>query len=349
MAYTLIEGFDYYGSQSDLTATPQWPVLPNNTAITFVPGFFNHGRAMAIPNTASSAWSIICEPASAASEVFIAFDVLLEALPTTNPSQLLACREGSSFHTNIAITTSGAIRMRRATTQLGTDSTFTFALNTRYRFELRTVIADSGGLIEVRIDGTSVASVSNVDTRDGGTSGVVSRVELRGMIQSSSAGNTIFDNLTVNDTTGAAPTSWPGARRIETIFPNGDDSVQWTPSQGSLNYDLINDATPDLLTWVQSNTANQVDRYDLQDLSGTPTAIDAVQLVTRAGRSDTGARTMRGFIRSGTTTANGATFTPVATPSGQYVRDTWHTDPDTNAAWTAAGVNALKAGVEVVS
>jgi hypothetical protein len=125
--------------------------------------------------------------------------------------------------------------------------------------------------------------------------------------------------------------------------------VQWTPSQGSLNYDLINDATPDLLTWVQSNTANQVDRYDLQDLSGTPTAIDAVQLVTRAGRSDNGARTMRGFIRSGTTTANGATFTPVATPSGQYVRDTWHTDPDTNAAWTAAGVNALKAGVEVVS
>jgi hypothetical protein len=348
MAYILIEGFDCYGSQTDMAASPQWPSLPGSNVITLVPGFYNHGRAISVPN-ASTAWTLFCEPTSAVSEVFIAFDLLLEALPTSTLSTLVACREGSSFHTNINITSTGAIRMRRSTTQLGTDSTFTFALNTRYRFEMRTVIADSGGLIDVRIDGTSVASVSNVDTRDGGTSGVSSRVELRSMTHSSGIGNTIFDNLTVNDTSGAAPTSWPGARRIETIFPNSDDSVQWTPSQGSLNYDLIKDATPDLLTWVQSNTAGQVDRYNLQDLSGTPTTIDAVQLVTRAGRSDTGARTMRGFIRSGTTTANGATFTPAATPSGQYVRDTWHTNPDTNAAWTAAGVDALKAGVEVVS
>jgi hypothetical protein len=347
MAYILIEGFDYYGSQSDIAASPQWPVLPVQNTITFVPGFYSHGRAVSIPN-GSSNFGMTAELSSTASELFLAFDVLFEALPTTTPSRFVTCMEGTTTHANLALTTSGAIRMRRDTTQLGSDSTFTFALNVRYRVEMRTVIADTGGLIDVRVDGTSVASVSNVDTRNGG-SGVANRIEIWGMIQSSNIGRTIYDNLTVNNTTGAAPTSWPGARRIETIFPNGDDSVQWTPSQGSLNYDLIKDATPDLLTWVQSNTVGQVDRYDLQDLSGTPTTIDAVQLVTRAGRSDTGARTMRGFIRSGTTKANGATFTPVATPSGQYVRDTWHTDPDTSAAWDAAGVDALKAGVEVVS
>jgi hypothetical protein len=347
MAYILIEGFDYYNSQSDIAASPQWPVLPTPNSITIVPGFYNHGRAVSIPN-ASANVGMSAALSSSASEVFIAFDVLFEALPTTTPSRLVACMEGTITHANIALTTTGAIRMRRDATQLGSDSTFTFALNVRYRVEMRTVIADTGGLIDVRVDGTSVASVSNVDTRNAG-SGIVDRVQILGMTHASNLGATIFDNLTVNNTTGAAPTSWPGARRIETIFPNGDDSVQWTPSQGSLNYDLVNDATPDLLTWVQSNTVGQVDRYDLQDLSGTPTAIDAVQLVTRAGRSDTGARTMRGFIRSGTTTANGATFTPVATPSGQYVRDTWHADPDTSAAWDAAGVNALQAGVEVVT
>jgi hypothetical protein len=346
MAYTLIEGFDYYGSQSDMSASPQWPTLASS--IQLVPGFFNHGRALSIPN-AASANSVICEASSASTEVFIAFDVLLEALPTTNPSLLAGCLEDSTSHSNIAVTTGGAIRMRRATTQLGSDSTFTFALNSRYRVEVRFVIADSGGLIDVRVDGTSVVSVTNVDTRNGGASGAINRVELRGLIHSSSVGATVFDNLTVNNTSGSAPTSWPGLRRIETIFPNSDEVAQWTPSQGGLNYELVNDATPDLLTWVQSNTSGQVDRYGLANLSGTPTAIDAVQLVTRAGRSDSGARTMRGLIRSGTTTSNGATFTPAATPNGQYYRDTWHDDPNTSAAWTAAAVDALEAGIEVVS
>jgi len=347
MAYTLIEGFDYYAKQSDLAVSAQWPVMPSADVITFVPGFYNHGRAMAIANAASN-WSVLCEPSSANSEVYIAFDLLLEALPTTTPSRLVACRESTLTHANIAVTSTGAIRMRRATTQLGSDSTFTFNINTRYRVEMRAVIADTGGLIEVRVDGTVVASVSNVDTRDGG-SGLASRIELCGMIHSSGFGNTIYDNLTVNNTSGDAPTSWPGARRIETLFPSSDDLVQWTTSEGSLHYDLVNDPTPDLLTYVQSNTSGQVDRFGLSDLSGTPTSIDAVQLVTRAARSDPGARTMRGFIRSGTTTANGATVSPVANASGQYLRDTWHTDPNTGAAWTASAVNALLAGVEVVS
>jgi len=349
MAYTLIEGFDVYGVQEDMGASPQWPVLPGTSRIvTLVPGFYNHGRAISVPN-ASTAWALVCEPSSAASEVFIAFDVLFEALPTTTSSTLVACREGAQFHSTIALTTTGAIRMRRASTQLGSDSTFTFALNTRYRVEVRTVIADAGGLIDVRVDGTSVVSVSGVDTRDAGAAGVASRIELRSMIHSSGFGNTIFDNLTVNNTTGTAPTSWPGARRIETLFPTSDVAAQWTPSTGGLNYDLVNDATPDLLTFVQSNTAGHADRYGLAHLSGTPTAIDAVQLVYRAARSDNGSRTMRGLIRSGTTTANGGTVTPPATPIGQYYRDTWHADPDTSAAWDAAGVNALQAGVEVVT
>ena len=349
MAYTLIEGFDYYGSQDDLQSESlRWPVLPAAGSLSFVPGFFNHGRALRIAN-ATSAQAILCEPTAAGSEVFVAFDLLLEALPTTNPSLLVACREGAQTHTNIAITTGGAIRMRRATVQLGSDSAFTFALNTRYRVEIRTIIADAGGLIDVRVDGVSVASVSGVDTRDGGAAGVASRIELRGMIQSSGLGATIFDNLTVNNTSGNAPTSWPGARRIETLFPNSDASVQWTPSTGGLNYDLVNDETPDLLTWVQSVTAGHVDRYGLADLSGTPTTIDAVELIYRAARSDAGARTMRGFLRSGASTANGGTVTPPATPSGQYFRQQVDLDPDTAAAWTASGINALQAGVEVVT
>ena len=347
MAYTLIEGFDTYGTPADMQADPTlWPTPPTTSNAAIVPGFFGSGRALQLGN-ATSLQSIFCEPRAADSELFIAFDLMLTQRPTSL-SRLVACREGTLTHSNIAVTTAGAIRMRRGTTQLGTDSTFTFATNTRYRIEMRTVIADTGGLIEVRVDGVSVASVTGVDTRDGST-GVAASIELASMIHSSGLGFTIFDNLTVNNTAGDAPTSWPGAKRIETIFPDSDASVQWTPSTGGLNYELVNDATPNLLTWVQSATVGHIDRYGLANLSGTPTSIDAVELVYRASRSDAGTRTMRGFVRSGTTTSNGATVTPPNVPSGQYYRHQVNRDPDTSASWTPAAINALEAGVEVMS
>ena len=89
------------------------------------------------------------------------------------------------------------------------------------------------------------------------------------------------------------------------------------------------------------------DRYAYADLAGTPAAIMAVQVATVARKDDAGSRSLRALIRSGATTANGATR--VLGTSYALYDDRFETDPATGAAWTKAGVDALEAGVEVVA
>ena len=56
---------------------------------------------------------------------------------------------------------------------------------------------------------------------------------------------------------------------------------------------------------------------------------------------------MRCKVKSGAATADG---TPHAlTASYVYYRDIFETDPDTAAAWTSAGVDAVQIGPEVVT
>ncbi len=73
----------------------------------------------------------------------------------------------------------------------------------------------------------------------------------------------------------------------------------------------------------------------------------AVQVATAARKDDAGSRSLRALIRSGATTANGATR--VLGTSYALYDDRFETDPATGTAWTKAGVDALEAGVEVTA
>ena len=73
----------------------------------------------------------------------------------------------------------------------------------------------------------------------------------------------------------------------------------------------------------------------------------AVQLATVARKDDAGSRSLRAVLKSGATTANGATR--VLGTSYALYDDRFEVDPATGAAWTKVGVDALEAGVEVVA
>ena len=91
-----------------------------------------------------------------------------------------------------------------------------------------------------------------------------------------------------------------------------------------------------------SGTVGHEDLYAYQDLTGTPAAIMAVQLATVARKDDAGSRSLRAVLKSGATTANGATR--VLGTSYALYDDRFEVDPATGAAWTKAGVDALEAG-----
>ena len=66
-----------------------------------------------------------------------------------------------------------------------------------------------------------------------------------------------------------------------------------------------------------------------------------------ARKDDAATREVRSKVKSGTTSADGATHAMAA--SYQYFRGIHATDPDTAAAWTSGGVNGLQIGPEVVT
>lgn len=102
-------------------------------------------------------------------------------------------------------------------------------------------------------------------------------------------------------------------------------------------------------SYNQSSTVSQEDLFTISDLSVTPTAIYAVKVSILAQRSDAGARTGNIRVKSGGTTANGSNsgFTPPTTMN--WIGSLYFVDPNTSAAWTASGINAMTAGYQVAS
>jgi hypothetical protein len=98
-------------------------------------------------------------------------------------------------------------------------------------------------------------------------------------------------------------------------------------------------------TYNFSGTLNQEDLYEVANMPVTPAAIIGVVSKVYIKKSDAGTRQGMLRTRSGATDANGVD-TAVST-TYTYLSRVDATDPATAAAWTLAGVNALKIGQKV--
>lgn len=97
-------------------------------------------------------------------------------------------------------------------------------------------------------------------------------------------------------------------------------------------------------------TASNVGDYDLYDVESYPPAsanIKAVNQIVWAKKTDATVRTMNLTTKSGATTTDSSAVT-LATSYAGYSR-LYETDPNTAAAWTVSGVNALQIGQKVAS
>lgn len=226
---------------------------------------------------------------------------------------------------------------------LGTTASAVITASAWCYIEVMTTIDDSTGSMQVRVDGTQVLNITGADTKQG-TTAQASRVRFYG----TGNGSDRYDDLYILDTAGSANNALLGDSRVLTCRAASDASVQWSRSTGSTNYTLVDDDTVSTSDYVHTTTAGHVDRYGLVDLTYTPTSVHGVALNFGYQKVDAGARTIRGFIKSGSTTSNDSTVSP--TLNTEAVRwALWEQDPNTAAAWTASGVNALEAGVEVVT
>lgn len=255
---------------------------------------------------------------------------------------------GTTTHLSIMRTVSGIIDVRRGTAGSGTSivkGTTIIPLATWNYIEVQATIADSGGTIKVRLNGSATNEIDFTgDTKNAGTSTNIDQV----VLQTSGSGSTArFDDIYVLNSTGSSNTTFLGDIRIHALSPNNNGTYsQLTGSDGNQvdNYQLVDEKPFSTTDYVGSPTVGQRDTYALVDLPAI-SQIFGLQNNFVGAKSDasTGNAKSALLINStlyyGTTRALGTSYVAYS--------DIYDTNPNTATAWTSTVVNGMEAGIEV--
>ena len=355
MALLFLDGCDLHASHNDLLR--RWTSATSSTQIDVATtgGRFG-GGAIRIRTTSAEESLSKNLTAPFPATVILGAAFLLEPESTSSTAgedEILQLLDGAAT-VHVTLTWSSQDQLLRVYrgTQTGSllaTSSQSLAPLTWAFVEMKATVADSSGLVEVRLDGTQVLSFTG-DTRNVGTAEIATVRFSNHYISSGNRHQLRFDDVYLCDASGSRNNDFLGDVRVVTLRPNADTAqADFTPSAGSTHYSLVAEAPDDDgdATYVESGTVGHKDLYGYQDLIGTPAAIMAVQLATVARKDDAGSRSLRGVLKSGTTTANGATR--VLGSSYALYDDRFEVDPATGTAWTKGGIDALEAGVEVVA
>ena len=203
----------------------------------------------------------------------------------------------------------------------------------------RVIVVQNGDYSNPLVDFTG-------DTKNGGT-GVIDNFNItQGTAQAS-----VWDDIAINDTSGAVNNSWcgDGYGKLLPLNDNGDVSqLVGSDADSTDNYLLVNDVPYDTPTYVESDTP---DEYDLYNVTAPALAANEVVNSVRIGAVGMNDVEGEGGIKVGIKTAaedwSGAT---VMLTSATYIaaQGFYSADPADSAAWSEAKLNTLQVGVKVV-
>lgn len=260
---------------------------------------------------------------------------------------IFKCRTSSSstwFHLEVSIS-SRDILVRRNNGN-NSDPIISNVLEPRQwnLIELKTKIHDTTGYWYIYVNGILVGSNIDVDTL---YLGPFNRFRFGLSDRYASYGDAYLLDLT-----GAQNNNVLGSFHIQGTFPdaNGANS-DWTPSANVDHYTLVNEAPPDEADYVESNTADEQDLYNYEDLTGTWDEIFGIQMNTRLFLDSAGSETAS-IICDSNGTEDSANFTVDSTTIGNAGELAFQRiielDPDTSNAWDTAGIDAAQFGIKFI-
>lgn len=275
-------------------------------------------------------------------DVIVGVAYNLDAASADPVQTILSFLEGTTEHINLRITNTNVLRLYRGTTQIGSDGP-TISLDTWMYLEIRSIIHNTTGVAELRINEQAPSIVFSGDTQNGG-SGVIDGVRL-GVPSGIGPGTFYYDDFYVLDRTVGS--DYLGDVRVDSYDVDGaGDDADFTPLSGS-NYENVDDDTPDSdTTYNESATIGAKDTFTLQDTSNQGASVYGVAHIMTVRKTDAGGRTIRGVLKSGSTTTNQITRSPNTTYETFFQHNE---DVPGGTGWTESNVNSLKAGYEIVS
>lgn len=333
MAYELFcESFDTWTGSN----TARWALSADVTVDSGTGRRSTNALKISSANAARTADSFTF-PASTHIVVGFAF----RRTPATGSTifQDIVFRNSTNTLTSLRIDTDGILRITLGSTTYA--STNAISNGAWYYVEIGVVIGNSGSF-EVRVNGTSTGwiNLSGVDTQP---STITSVNNVRLSVTGSNAlsnGSAWIDDFRI---TYGDELKWLGDIRVDALVLTGNSTPQdWTPDTGNA-WERLNNTSAGYITGM---TLDDESLFTLADYTPATTAIHGVQVCAYARKTDAGSRSMAIEIKSDTTTDVGDTIA-LGDTTTEY-RQVWLTDPDTAAAWTDGGLDALEIGVKVM-
>jgi hypothetical protein len=334
MALIFMDGFDHYAT-ADMAK--KWSAVVGNTIAT------TQGRrgGGALNGGASASNYLSKTLPGNFSTLIVGFAFNPSGSYPSSSSKVLEFLDAGTNQCSLLVNLDGTLLVNRLGTTIG-STTAAIPLSGFSYIEIKITFHNTAGTVDLRLNGTSVLSLTGLNTRN--TANAFANSVRLGQYGSSQS-NSYFDDFYICDTSGTLNNNFLGDVRIDTLFPNADGSnSQFTPSTGTAHFACVDETLPLTSDFVSASTIGFKDSYALTDLTGAATVL-AVQVSNLAYKDDAGFRQGANLIRSGSTEAQGATVTLSTTTL--YTVSVHETDPATSAAWTQTAVNAMEAGVIV--
>ena len=348
MALLWMDGFDWLtdgtnGVNSDAALTRRYTGgdvnMTAGTDGTAVTGF-GGGTAIEFAETSH----LIQTPAVASStSVIMGFAYKQVGNPTTQ--RIAAFREGATSHLGLEVTSVGSIVVKRGTTDL-TELGLLIVQDVWYYIELKGTMHDTTGSWELRLNGVSIGSDTNVDTQAGGT-GVIDNMILRG--GSASTSRTIYDDWYFADTSGSDNNDFLGVIKVKSMHPDTDGDLEdWTTSTGTDSTALIDELSPadDDTTYIESSTTADTTLANYASVPSGTASIKGIVISTHARTTDATNFDLINTVKQGGTEYPQSAQT-ISNQTYAHYDNIIENDPNTTTAWTESGLNSVQTGVEV--
>jgi len=342
MSLLFMDSFDHYTGDPGISGVGKWGGGSGATSTNV--SQFRTGTSSLRVGIGTTITKVL--PASGGCVVGFA---MFGAIAFTASNDIVQVMEGSVVHVALAMTTGGLITLKRGATIIATGTTV-LALNSWNYIELKTVIHDTIGTYEVRINGVVEAALTatGADTRNVGTTGQWDRVSIGA---GTAANNTYIDDFYLCDTSGSIRNDFLGMVKVECLLPQTDAAAVGsnqglTPSTGTDHGALVDENPPNTTDYNGSATVGVLDTYNYPNMTLSGSVL-GVQTNLYAAKSDAGARTIARVIRPSIADYPGTAVSPGTTFS--YHSEIRETNPDTLGDWTVAAINATQFGMKVIS
>lgn len=218
------------------------------------------------------------------------------------------------------------------------DSPVVIANSWRH-METKCTFSTTVGAIAVRIEGVSVLNVTGINTM-GATTGTCENVCLAYLGTNQNSPYMHVKDFIIWDSSGTSNNDWIGTCKVYKIIPDGDVSLNWTPSTGTTGWNLINEATPDDDTsyisaaWPAPSPA----QFTMTNLPDDVSVVKGVMAIHRSKKTDGGDGSAQITLVEGINSANGAD--KAITTAYTYWTDIFNVAPD-GGNWNKAKVDNL--------